>query len=222
MLVDVRGLGLRGINVYHSEDNPPYYHSVPGSIPDLLVRESVGRLLCRRNERLKSLGLELDILDAYRPLAVQDYFYSIWVPSFLHSIHPEKGIEWARRETALYWTTAPADALELECAPPPHSTGGAVDLTLAFINGHRLEMGTIFDDLTSRSRPNHFEVEDAAHSFTDLEARSNRRILFHAMVDAGFAPHPLEWWHFSFGDRLWAQTFKAVPFYGFVDNRTRE
>jgi zinc D-Ala-D-Ala dipeptidase len=24
------------------------------------------------------------------------------------------------------------------------------------------------------------------------------------MVEAGFAPYQLEWWHFSFGDQNWA------------------
>jgi D-alanyl-D-alanine dipeptidase len=36
------------------------------------------------------------------------------------------------------------------------------------------------------------------------EENKNRRILSDAMQKAGFANYPAEWWHFSYGDRLWA------------------
>ena len=37
------------------------------------------------------------------------------------------------------------------------------------------------------------------------EARANRRLLHWLMVAEGFAGHPDEWWHFSYGDQLWAK-----------------
>ena len=37
------------------------------------------------------------------------------------------------------------------------------------------------------------------------EARANRRLLYWLMIDAGFASNPSEWWHFSFGDQMWAK-----------------
>jgi hypothetical protein len=42
-------------------------------------------------------------------------------------------------------------------------------------------------------------------SFSNEEARANRRLLYWLMVDAGFASNPSEWWHFSFGDQMWAK-----------------
>ena len=32
----------------------------------------------------------------------------------------------------------------------------------------------------------------------------NRQILWQVMTKAGFRRHPQEWWHFSYGDQLWA------------------
>ncbi|MGV8547019.1 M15 family metallopeptidase, partial [Pseudomonas aeruginosa] len=34
--------------------------------------------------------------------------------------------------------------------------------------------------------------------------RDHRRLLYHAMLDAGFSNLPSEWWHYDFGDQLWA------------------
>ena len=39
-----------------------------------------------------------------------------------------------------------------------------------------------------------------------------------AMNQAGFVQHPCEWWHFSFGDQLWAWYTKSdAAFYGAVE-----
>ena len=40
---------------------------------------------------------------------------------------------------------------------------------------------------------------------SDEEARTNRRLLYWVMTEAGFANNPTEWWHYSWGDQLWAR-----------------
>nr|WP_272876316.1 M15 family metallopeptidase [Allochromatium tepidum] len=35
-------------------------------------------------------------------------------------------------------------------------------------------------------------------------AQAHRRLLLLAMLQAGFAPMPSEWWHYSYGDCYWA------------------
>ena len=72
--------------------------------------------------------------------------------------------------------------------------------------GKTLPMGTAFDEANILSRTDSLEsLADA-----DPEAIANRRILYWAIVEAGFASNPGEWWHFSFGDQLWAQLTQAV------------
>ena len=35
------------------------------------------------------------------------------------------------------------------------------------------------------------------------------------MTEAGFAPYEQEWWHYSYGDRAWAEHHgHAAPLYG--------
>jgi D-alanyl-D-alanine dipeptidase len=66
-------------------------------------------------------------------------------------------------------------------------------------------MGSIFDDATALAHRDQFErVDSTLPSFSDDEARANRRLLHWAMAEAGFAGHPDEWWHYSWGDQLWA------------------
>ena len=40
------------------------------------------------------------------------------------------------------------------------------------------------------------------------EAMSNRVLLLEIMSGFDFVNYPREWWHFSFGDRLWAYLSK--------------
>ncbi|MEK9632185.1 MAG: M15 family metallopeptidase, partial [Synechococcus sp.] len=91
--------------------------------------------------------------------------------------------------------------------PPPHSTGAAVDLTLATPQGEPLEMGGDIDAVGPIGHPNHFADADPASA----EGRYHQRrcLLHRAMESAGFVRHPKEWWHFSWGDQLWAWSSEA-------------
>lgn len=220
VLVDLLQHGIAGRNHYYYHWNPPYYHSIPGSIPGLMVRESVARKLSTINLELQRGGLELFVFDAYRPISVQNYFFFHWVPNYLRMQHPEKNEEWIAQETERYWARGARSREDLMRQIPPHSTGAAVDLTLRHIETHQLlEMGSIFDDVTERSHIDFFELRNGQgiSGFTEREAMRNRRVLFHLMKNAGFAVHPREWWHYSYGDQLWAMlTEQAAAFYGYA------
>lgn len=90
-----------------------------------------------------------------------------------------------------------------------HQTGGAVDLTLCDENGHPLDMGTLY-------------LEHNAKTVTDCpdiseEQCRNRQILLDAMQKAGFINYPSEWWHFCYGDKMWAAyARKPYAIYGEV------
>jgi zinc D-Ala-D-Ala dipeptidase len=85
--------------------------------------------------------------------------------------------------------------------PPPHSTGAAVDVTLVDAAGNTVEMGSPIDEMSPRSYPEHFATN---RSSAGQLAHQNRRLLLQVMTSAGFRQHPQEWWHFSYGDQLWA------------------
>jgi zinc D-Ala-D-Ala dipeptidase len=201
-LVEARALGIAGENFYWSQRNPPYWRRIKGAVPDLLVRRTVGEKLRAVNAHLAETGLELFLFDAWRPKAVQAYFHDIWMPAELRRRDPSLSGEALTREVERYWAAPSADA----DSPAPHATGGAVDLTLRWIGGEPLWMGSIFDDATPLAHRDRFEaLDDSQLSFSDEEARANRRLLHWAMAEEGFAGHPDEWWHFSFGDQLWAK-----------------
>jgi D-alanyl-D-alanine dipeptidase len=193
--------GLAGINFYHSMRNPPYWRSIEGSTPKLLLRQSVAEKLKGVNARLAPMGLELYLFDAWRPRAIQAYFHDIWMPEELR----RRGVTLTggalTAEIERYWAAPSAD----ENSPAPHATGGAVDLTLRWKDGEALWMGSLFDDVTALAHRDRFEqLATQGFSFSDEEARANRRLLHWLMIEEGFAGHPDEWWHFSWGDQLWA------------------
>jgi D-alanyl-D-alanine dipeptidase len=211
-LVDVRDLGIAGENFYHSHRNPPYWRRIDGSTAALGVRRSVGEKLKRVNARLEAATLELYVFDAWRPRTVQEYFHDYWMPAELRRRMPELTGDALTREVERYWAAPTREA----SSPAPHATGGAVDLTVRWIGAEQLWMGSLFDDATDISHRDRFERLDArALSFSDEEARANRRLLHWAMIEEGFAGHPDEWWHFSWGDQLWAKlTGAPAAFYG--------
>lgn len=85
----------------------------------------------------------------------------------------------------------------------PHVSGGAVDLTLA-IDGIPVAMGSDFDAFDESSFLLAFEDVTDDDEPARIVARDLRRLLGKVMVDAGCAPYPLEWWHWSYGDQRWA------------------
>lgn len=208
-LVDLKKYGIVGVNYYHSSWNPPYYQSIPGSLPRLLARKTVAEKLARINKKIVNSGLEIFIFDAFRPLAVQEYISSKWLPRYFRKIYPHKNQEWRLKKISKYWPTCEGENI------PPHLTGGAIDLTLRHrASGQFLEMGTIFDDIDLHSRPDYFEKSPRI-SLTAHLAKENRRVLFNLMKSEKFVCHPNEWWHFSFGDQMWAFLLKRPhAFYG--------
>lgn len=200
-MAEAQDFGLKGENFYASPFNPPYWLTVGGAIDRLLLRRSVGEKLARVNARVAQAGLELFLFDAWRPRAVQVYFHDVWMPAELKRRHPGLTGEALTAEVERYWAAPSED----ENAPAPHATGAAVDLTLRRIGGDPLWMGSLFDDVTALANRDRFEQLDAGNfSFSDQEAQANRRLLHWLMAEEGFAGHPDEWWHFSWGDQMWA------------------
>ena len=211
-VVEARDAGLKGENFYASDRNPPYWHRVEGATDRLWLRQSVAQKLGRVNARIASAGLELFLFDAWRPRAVQAYFHDVWMPRELQKRDPSLQGAALTEEVERYWAAPSEDA----GSPAPHATAAAVDLTLRWKDGDALWMGSLFDDVTALANRDRFEnLSSDNFSFSDQEARANRRLLHWLMTEEGFAGHPDEWWHFSWGDQMWAAlTGEPAAHYG--------
>lgn len=221
-VIDLQSLDVSGDNYYFKRLNPPYYKQIGGAIQKLLVRHTISKKLIKIRTKLIKYGVELYVFDCYRPLKVQKYLYAQWYPKYLKKMFPgysKKEILIKRDEFAAkaYDSFSEID----KTAPPPHSTGGAIDLTLRFIDTkEQLFMGTIFDDISETVYTDYYEKlkQKRILSLSENEALKNRRLLFWTMKSEGFENYPNEWWHFSYGDQLWAVlSGRNEAFYSSID-----
>lgn len=154
-------------------------------------RNLYGRLDCAWLRREAAEGLEaagawleqirpgwrLLVLDALRPQRVQE---AIWVdvagtPAQEYFANPERG--------------------------SIHSYGMAVDVTLLQPDGSEADMGSGFDEMSTRSHPA-LHDELLAQGVLTLAQVAERQCLSAAMAQGGFSGIPNEWWHFDHGDRV--------------------
>ena len=158
----------------------------------------------------RSPGDRLAIFDAWRPLAVQRFMvaYAIAEECQRRGVEPHQRnpeLDAVEQEVGRFWAPPSDDP----ATPPPHSTGAAVDLTLAGPDGTPRDLGSPIDAIGPVSEPDHFAV--VAREASDPRLRSQAALfqqrrdrLAAVMLEVGFAQHPNEWWHFSHGDQLWA------------------
>lgn len=213
-LTELSRFGIAGENYYYTSRNPPYWRRIEGAIPELLARVSVAEKLAAVNARIAPVGLEIFVFDAWRPRAVQAYFHDIWMPAELQKRDPALFGAALEQAVERYWAKPTSDP----ASPAPHATGAALDLTLRWKNGSMLWMGSIFDDVTEIAHRDRFEQPgDGTMRFSDEEARANRRLLHWLMHEEGFAGHPDEWWHYSWGDQLWAALTGCTAHYGLAE-----
>ncbi|MEB3325434.1 MAG: M15 family metallopeptidase [Cyanobacteriota bacterium] len=161
----------------------------------------------------------LAIFDAWRPVAVQRFMVAHATAAACRErgLDPDgSGPAWdeVQRDVAQFWAPPSEDP----ATPPPHSTGAAVDLTLSSADGAPLDMGGEIDAIGPISHPHHHAEGAAADPTGEAACWHRRRLLLaEVMGGAGFAQHPGEWWHFSYGDQLWAwRTGHPQAFYGRV------
>ncbi|MFN7132812.1 MAG: M15 family metallopeptidase [Myxococcales bacterium] len=92
------------------------------------------------------------------------------------------------------WNAVPVRGL---VAPPDrggsnHNRGAAIDCTLVTLAGEPVEMPTDFDSFTREAH--------ATSPLPSKAARRHRDLLRAAMLEAGFTPVRLEWWHYDAPD----------------------
>lgn len=175
-----------------------------GATQGCYVRQGLVPMLMRAVAALPE-AYTLLIFDAYRPIAVQQALYDQYTAT-VRTAHPD----WDDAHLLAAVDDFVALPVPNLLRPAPHTTGGAVDLTLCR-SGVPLDMGTEFDDFTEKANTAWYENAAASAS----PPRENRRLLYNVMSSAGFVNYEAEWWHYSFGDRLWARTFGKTPIYGY-------
>lgn len=178
------------------------------------LRRGVVARLCQAQAALERAqpGWRIQIFDAYRPVAVQRYMvnHSFVAECRARGLRPDglgdRQAEEIWQAVYQFWAVPSLDPT----MPPPHSTGAAVDVTLVDGTGQAVDMGSAIDEISLRSYPQHFA---AATDAVGRGVQGRRSLLFGVMESAGFLGHPREWWHFSFGDQIWAwqQQLRQTP-----------
>lgn len=87
-----------------------------------------------------------------------------------------------------------------------HDTGAAVDVALCDVNRNDLDFGTKYYEKRRRV------------SLTK-EQKENRKMLKSLMKSQDFVNMPGQWWHFSYGDKMWSayKGKRLGAFYGHVE-----
>jgi D-alanyl-D-alanine dipeptidase len=157
---------------------------------ETLVRKSVAESLGQANQILLSQGYRLLIIEGWRAPVIQQRMFRAIERQFQER-YPDLQGEALR--TLVEQFSAPMD----ETVPPPHTTGGAVDVILGDRNGRPLDLNSPFDLYDDKGFA--FDAQGLSN-----EARANRDRMAAALIASGLTNYPSEYWHWSYGDQGWA------------------
>jgi D-alanyl-D-alanine dipeptidase len=204
-VVPAADFGLACQSIYAREDglNAPYYKSFKSASKHVHLRKSVAAKLVEVNKTLAPYNAEVYLLDGYRPIALQVEIWDDFVAQARRVLGNPSEEECAHY--AGFYCSDPRSFNEKDFRTwPTHSTGGAIDLSLRSLESKQeLFFGSVFDDVTDVSHTDYFEKnQQDKEGASIVEARRNRRLLYWAMVQAGFVNYPYEWWHFDWGTQM--------------------
>jgi D-alanyl-D-alanine dipeptidase len=146
---------------------------------------------------------KLIIRASHRPLQVQlDLLHALMRE--YQAANPDKSIQEVLEYARIY-VSDPAIKI------PPHCCGAAVDVDmLDTTTGKLVDFGCPMNT--------DGEISFLFSGATTKTQKTNRMILLDSMTNAGFASYYAEWWHYSYGDQLWAQFYdKDSAIYGIVE-----
>ena len=179
-------------NTENLKQLPLYFaNKVDHAIDICVARVTVVRKLQLAADLLPE-HLGIIVLDGWRSRAVQQAVQDE-VSDVIKAMYPQ--LNASEHQQLLSQFVAPVRAGFIS----PHLTGGSVDITLFERDtGEWLDMGSDFDEPTARSHTHFYEDQP------DHVACHNRRLLYSVMTQVGFSNLPTEWWHFDYGNPLWA------------------
>lgn len=152
-----------------------------------LLRKKVAERLVLAANNLPS-GYVIVLMEGFRPLKRQKELWDIEFKKIKEQ-NPNLSQAELERRTRLFVASPKNGA-------GGHQTGAAIDITLGDENGRELFLGTKIHEFSPKTK--------TASKNVTLQEKKLRKILLNSMSAAGFVNYPGEWWHFSYGDRLWA------------------
>lgn len=165
---------------------------------DLYGRESVVKKITRVASILESQGLAMIVYELYRSPDKQNKM----------RIEQKATLQQQFQEYSEQQITTILNR-RISSEGGGHQTGGAIDLTICKTNGEALDMGTSYLEFNASTPTNSKRLT--------TKQIENRALLVTLMKDAGFVNYPLEWWHYSYGDKMWAAYSNAnMAIYGSI------
>ena len=153
-----------------------------------MTKESL-KALSIAADNLRKQGYRLLIWDTYRPQKAVDNF-----------------VEWINNpndpgDKTFYPNLKKSDLLKGNyiAEKSGHTRGSTVDLTIIKKDGSFVDMGGTFDLFSEISHPDYKKLTK--------EQKKNRKILYNAMVKAGFKGIDSEWWHFTLENEPYPDTY---------------
>jgi len=189
-----------------------YFDKGIAPTPEISLRESVVEKL-KEAKKLLPKGYDFKIFDGYRLLETQKQLFD-GLYNYYRTHNPNWNKATLGEKTEIFVAAPRYDITH----PSPHNTGGAVDLTIVDEKGEELPMGTVFDEFSERGAAftDHFLGESENHD--NREFHKNRMLLKKVLEAVGFVNYENEWWHYSYGDQMWAfQKGVDYAIYGSVE-----
>lgn len=157
-----------------------------------VMTEQAANALAKVQDDLRPFGLQLLIYDTYRPQqAVNDF------------------VDWSKDSTDTQTKREFYPDLSKSVLFPEgyiaerssHSRGSTADLTIVQLLPpyEALDMGSGFDFFGPESWPEYDALKPQQHA--------NRLLLRTLMIKQGFAPYDKEWWHFTFKNEPFPETY---------------
>ena len=160
------------------------------------LRGEVVKRLIKVNDYLssKKKNFNLLIYDSWRPLVVQEYMFKRAINIECKKLDINVSLEDINSYPSIiekvekFWAYPSFD----EKCPPPHSTGGALDVCLSDKFGNIIDMGGDIDQMDETSKPDFYETSDNEEA---IVWNKRRNLLKEIMNKFEFVQHP---------DQLWA------------------
>jgi len=161
----------------------------------ILIRDEVARKLAAVAEKLPG-DLKLQVDSGYRAPSVQKILWETRFKQFKKENPTLKD-----EEVVKITETLVANPNNKKSS---HTTGGAVDISL-IREDKEINLSAPFTK--------YYEEPQLKSSKITKEAQEMRFLLNKLMTDQGFVANPKEYWHFSYGDKRWADYTKSPQIY---------